>query len=643
MIFRRKLTIMLLTIALVSFSLNTLANWLVIRDIEEQLSGTTRLAIERRTTEHLQALVHNQALLLQRDRDFVVQALTSQAHGLKQLIKAAAQQPAADRINELFSSVRSARVGLYLWQAAIFADGTQIVQPPDSDIASVASNWQQENFTGSATVWKLLLVDGQLQIIAAQPIFDRRRRIVAVTAMAIRYERFFRDWQLGALQHLHGRIFIVKPTVNTFGTPAAIDSIVEVVMPQENQDRALLAQHDFATSSGFTTLLTHLASSAAGALRADFADSDSVWIYSGVHHADAFPLLIIPYDSVVAPARQAAEYVEDHFATALKLTALLALAVMAWVCVSAWRRARAVTEPLQQLTAAAHHLGSGDFSTRVDIRSGDEFEQLGAAFNRIGPQLRERQEIKESMAAARNIQQLILPDTTPNADNFDLDCLIHYCDETGGDYYDFIPAANNRIALCVGDVVGHGIAAALLMASCAGILKSAIANGNENLTHLLSSLNTFLENDVGDTRFMTLFCAFLDPVNCTLEWTSAGHGPVFHYSSADNSVTELAVKAVPLGILPQLDIDCTEQLQMNNGDMLLVGTDGIWESCNSSGEMFGSDRVAEFLIAHATLSAASFNTALLETVAQFRGDTRQEDDITVMTIKCCPTADVHRT
>ncbi|MCW8860738.1 MAG: SpoIIE family protein phosphatase, partial [Deltaproteobacteria bacterium] len=297
-------------------------------------------------------------------------------------------------------------------------------------------------------------------------------------------------------------------------------------------------------------------------------------------------------------------------------------------------RSRKVTQPVSQLAAAAKLLAEGDFTAKVNIHTGDELENLGDIFNGMGSRLKERESMLQSLALAKEIQQQLLPVTAPACPGFELAGKSLYCDETGGDYFDFValqPVEKNMVGLAVGDVSGHGIGAALVMAAARGILRSLADRHTTELNPLFDNLNLHLSRDTADAYFMTLFYGILDPEKMELRWLSAGHAPVFLYQK--DLIVELDSSGIPLGIIEKTDYDPTSTIHFTTGDMLLIGTDGIWETRADTGEMFGTERVCQLLTEHKDLNADSIAEKILAALALFRGDCPQDDDVTLIIVK----------
>ena len=143
----------------------------------------------------------------------------------------------------------------------------------------------------------------------------------------------------------------------------------------------------------------------------------------------------------------------------------------------------------------------------------------------------------------------MLPQAQPQVNGFELFGGALPCDETGGDYYDFIPLGDDRLALSVGDVSGHGAGAALLMAGARGALRSHALRHDFSLPQLFAAMNEHLCRDTADEQFMTLFYGVLNNRDRTLRWCSAGHEPFFLYRNREQSIIELGNTGLPLGII----------------------------------------------------------------------------------------------
>lgn len=257
---------------------------------------------------------------------------------------------------------------------------------------------------------------------------------------------------------------------------------------------------------------------------------------------------------------------------------------------------------------------------------------------------RQHELLRQSLALAKEFQQRLLPASIPDLSGYDIHVQSSYCQEAGGDYYDFFPLPPNTgpgLAFAVGDVSGHNVGAALLMALTKGVLQNEAEHNLLAADQLLQTLNRQLLSSATDSSFLTLFFGRIDAkLNC-LHWNSAGHGPVFCYCRSQDCIIELPPNDIPLGIADSARYRNPPPLQLHPGDILLVGTDGLWEARNPQGEMFSSDRLRQIIASHRDKDAASIYQLVMQKIATFRNQQRAEDDMTLMVIKVDQHANPH--
>src|SRR5262249_28642064 len=154
-----------------------------------------------------------------------------------------------------------------------------------------------------------------------------------------------------------------------------------------------------------------------------------------------------------------------------------------------------------------------------------------------------------------------------------------YCEQTGGDYFDFIdiaPLSESSLLVAVGDVMGHGIAAALLMASARAALRSRALDAPA-LGALMTRTNDVLASNNRHNRFMTLPLLKIDGATGRVSWASAGHDPAIVFDPAADRFTELEGGDVPLGVMEGVEYPEYHSDPLTPGSVLVIGTDGIWE------------------------------------------------------------------
>lgn len=294
-----------------------------------------------------------------------------------------------------------------------------------------------------------------------------------------------------------------------------------------------------------------------------------------------------------------------------------------------------IHRPVRALSAGMNRVAEGDFAARVTWKSGDEFERLASQFNVMAAGLEERRRLKHALELAMEIQQSLLPPGPPEASGLDIAGFSDYCDETGGDYFDY-PAmrtlAGGRIALTIGDVTGHGIGAALMMASGRAALRSQ-SERDEGPAHLIGVVNRHLARDATAGKFMTLFYGILDPIAGVLAFANAGQGGCFVVRASTGKVEELEAGGPPAGVIDGIPFAESRIEGLANGDVVVLGTDGIWETVDAGGEPFGMERFERIARENVGRSAAEIAEVVRLAVEAHRGTGPQTDDVTLVVAK----------
>jgi sigma-B regulation protein RsbU (phosphoserine phosphatase) len=212
-----------------------------------------------------------------------------------------------------------------------------------------------------------------------------------------------------------------------------------------------------------------------------------------------------------------------------------------------------------------------------------------------------------------------------------------WCDETGGDYYDFFTRRVNGktcAGIVVGDVTGHGLPSALLMTTARAFLRERIANRG-NTAEIVTDVNRHLVRDVDGThRFMSMFYCEVDPVDHLLRWTRAGHDPALLYDPAARAFDELAGPGMPLPLGVMEETRYEESVRaVAAGQIIVIGTDGIWETRNAQGEYFGKNRLMNLVGQSADRPPHAIVADVLQALNAFRGDLAVEDDATLVVVR----------
>ena len=245
--------------------------------------------------------------------------------------------------------------------------------------------------------------------------------------------------------------------------------------------------------------------------------------------------------------------------------------------------------------------------------------------------LREKQEQEFHLQLAREVQQRYYTLIPPAIPGFDIAGTAHAAVETGGDYFDFLPQPDGSLYLVIADVVGHGFGSALIMAETRAALRAYVSMVSD-IRCLLKLMNRDLVGSLGANRFVTMLLARLDPTNRVLEYASAGHEPGYVLRCSGEFET-LDSTAPPLGLFADGDFGARVVVPLNEGDTVVLLTDGITESTNGQDDPLGVGAVLDCIARNPDDSADLLVERLYEMARSFSGNGRQLDDMTSIICK----------
>jgi sigma-B regulation protein RsbU (phosphoserine phosphatase) len=245
-------------------------------------------------------------------------------------------------------------------------------------------------------------------------------------------------------------------------------------------------------------------------------------------------------------------------------------------------------------------------------------------------------ENKKALALAGEVQKSLLPQEKPTVTGLDVAGRNVSCDEIGGDYFDFIWRRESPDApfnVVVGDITGHGVDSALLMTSARAFLRMR-ASQPGSMAEIVSAMNLHLTQDVLESgRFMTLFYLSVDMSKDCIAWIRAGHDPAVIYDPVRDRFEELKGEGIALGVNEAYAYKINRKEGIADGQVIAIGTDGIWEAFNQDGQMFGKERFREIIRRHASAGADDILNAVYSEVTRFAEGRKSEDDITLVIIK----------
>ena len=300
-----------------------------------------------------------------------------------------------------------------------------------------------------------------------------------------------------------------------------------------------------------------------------------------------------------------------------------------------WLVSKNLTIPFAEIIQALRGVRNGRFDKKVQVTTNDEIGYTGDVINEMTEGLRERERLQQSLDIAMEVQQNLLPGQDPKLEGLDISGTSIYCEETGGDYYDYLmigESGQKKICLVVGDVADHGIPSALLMTTARAFLRQRTSRSGE-LDQVVSDVNQQLTRDVEDSgRFMTLFICEIDRSNQVIHWVNAGHDPAIIYDRESDRFEELTGNSLPLGVSGMTAYQKLDK-KIIPGQMIMIGTDGIWEAQNPQGEMFGKERFKGIIRKNADRPAKDIIQGVIKEIDNFCHPLEKADDVTLVVTK----------
>ncbi|MDJ0987070.1 MAG: SpoIIE family protein phosphatase [Desulfobacterales bacterium] len=378
-------------------------------------------------------------------------------------------------------------------------------------------------------------------------------------------------------------------------------------------------------------LYDRIKKSKSGYLDMPYKGVDSLWAYAAMF-ADRYFVIVVPKSEIMILPEEVGQMFVGYSKDQRKFTGIAVLLALFLAGIVAFFTSRMSTGNILTIIDGWKRLAKGDFSVRLKATMKDERVQLIHAFNEIVPKLEDHLSIISALEVAQEVQQSLLPKNDPALQGFDISGSSVYCNETGGDYYDFINIDGERLGVMVGDVSGHGVESALLMATARALIMMR-ASMPGSAASIINDVNKQLSLDTYDTgNFMTFFYCELAASDPEIRWVRAGHDPALIYDPDTDKFDELKGQGLAFGLDFTYQYDAFKR-RVEPGQVMVIGTDGIWEMHNKAGEMFGKEALMEIIRCNHTASASQIVDIITETLEHFREDKAQEDDVTLVVIK----------
>ncbi len=239
--------------------------------------------------------------------------------------------------------------------------------------------------------------------------------------------------------------------------------------------------------------------------------------------------------------------------------------------------------------------------------------------------------MRHEIELARRVQQGMLPKRMPDVPGIEAMGWTRSASQTCGDCFDLWRTPDGRLGILLADACGHGVAPMLVVSQVRTLVRS-FSEVDANPRKLLARANARLAADLESDQFVTAFVAFLGS-DGTLEWCSAGHGPILIRTAADTPIAELAPGELPLGVMPELTGDEAPPASLQPTGSLAVVSDGIVEAMKPTGEQFGMDRVLQMLDELSASPPEKIITTLKDAATDWAGSDEPRDDQTIVVVR----------
>ncbi|TVQ81557.1 MAG: HAMP domain-containing protein [Phycisphaeraceae bacterium] len=585
-----------------------------------------------------------------REATFVLAPNADPEHTADQMLRLAG-------LEDFFSTLTAHQSTFTLWQNISLESGLHLSYPghtgyPDGYDPRLR-RWYTDTVETGRTIFTMPLVDASLGrpiLTGSTPIRDPDGNIIGVASGDVRLDALAASIFLPQQWQDDARAYLVRDATEDPQTPT-----LEILIGRSYDDQQLRwdipIRTNFLTADSRETRETfrRIAEGKSGVVSLTIADAPAVFAYAPLNidfrGRQVALVVAVPRAEVVAEATAARRFILERTNQQLAANITTIFIVAGIVAIVAFIGSRRFTQPILELSNAAKLVSEGNLDVHLkaaDRHTSDELTEMARAFDAMIPKLRDQLRLRSSLDLAMEVQQALLPAKPPEFPGLDIHGLSAYCDETGGDYFDFLtiePIGPERLGIVVGDVTGHGIAAALLMTTARALLRTH-ASLPGSLAETISAINRALAEDSLEGRFMTLGFYIYDNPAETIRWVNAGHDPAILYDPASDSFEDICDAAsgtsgggIPLGIEASWKYEEAVRPKLTKGQILVIGTDGIWEQSNKHNQMFGKDRLREVVRSNADRSSREIAVAIVEAVHAHRDTIPQSDDITLVVIR----------
>jgi len=294
--------------------------------------------------------------------------------------------------------------------------------------------------------------------------------------------------------------------------------------------------------------------------------------------------------------------------------------------------------PFKKLTFGVRKIGNGDLKHKITLKTKDELEMLGNEFNQMTDklynaqkQIVEKGKLEEQIHIAEDLQRNLLPEVVPESPYFEFDAYYKAARGVGGDYYDILQVSNDTIGTIIADVSGKGVPAAIIMVVIRTIFQST-AKFLKSPDRALHTINQDISGRTSGEKYATMFYYMYNFDNGILTFSNGGHNPLLIYHKKLNQVKEYDTEGAPVGVMQETQYE-KKSIQLDEGDVIFLNTDGITEAENIKHEFFDENMFNDVILKYSHLPATEIKNKIINDIQQFVGSAPQHDDMTLLVFK----------
>jgi phosphoserine phosphatase RsbU/P len=489
-----------------------------------------------------------------------------------------------DIVNRLASmsplnhAIKNKHPELIIWQYVFLENGIRTIYP-DPGISSVRRLYQQDTLLPdwyrlakekNQTNWSQPSLDqitGNIVFFVSAPVHDPQGNFIGAAAIAVPLTVFLHENEHIRMLSDHVISLLIK-TEDSSEWPISIIA-QESAHAKKHMNWFVTDSPTWLESPDKKQLLKiaeDLKSHRSNVREIIYNGSLNLAAYQSFDEHGTALLLIVPEEDILRDAILMEQSVHDQIQEQIVFTGIILLSIIILIIGLSFILSRSFTINISKLAEAVGRVASGDFQARVQLKSHDELGELGKTFNKMIPALEERVHMKQALNFAAEVQQRLFPSKTPYVEDLDIAAKSLYCRETGGDFYDFIDVQRgniNHTGIAVGDVTGHGLSAALLMATSRAFLISRLTQPG-TMGQAMTDINRLVAKDTQETyQFVTLFYLEIEHEKKNFRWIRAGHDPAILYDSPNDEFSNLGGPGPALGIINDFQFQETAELKFH--------------------------------------------------------------------------------